>query len=69
MFCDRIALMRKGRVVEVGRPGEVLTAQRISEVFGVEAEVDQLGRGFCNIRFVSRRRAERERERGLRVAG
>lgn len=69
MFCDRIALMRKGRLVALGRPSDVLTAQRIQEVFGVEAEVDLIGRGCCNIRFVSRRRANNAPERGLRAVG
>lgn len=38
-FCDRLLLMRGGAVVAAGRPAEVLTARRIAEVYGIEAEV------------------------------
>ncbi len=38
-FCDRIALMQHGRIVADGLPSEVLTAERISAVFGVKVEV------------------------------
>jgi ABC-type cobalamin/Fe3+-siderophores transport system ATPase subunit len=38
-FCDRLLLMRGGGVVATGRPAEVLTARRIAEVYGIEAEV------------------------------
>lgn len=35
-FCDRICLMEGGRIAAVGTPVEVLTAERISAVYGVE---------------------------------
>ena len=34
-----MALLRDGRLVCVGPPGEVLTRETLREVFGVEAEV------------------------------
>ncbi len=34
-YCDRLILMREGRVAAEGTPGEVLTEARLGEVFGV----------------------------------
>lgn len=51
MFCDRIAVMQAGRLVAVGRPFEVLTADRIRDVFGVEAAIEIDIEGGCHIRF------------------
>lgn len=51
MFCDRIALMRAGRIEAVGPPGEVLTAARIQAVFGVAAEVIHDAKAGCFIRY------------------
>lgn len=39
MYCDRIIALKNGRVVTSGTPEEVLTAQTIHDIFGVEAEV------------------------------
>jgi iron complex transport system ATP-binding protein len=38
-FCDRIAVLDKGKLVACGAPAEVLTERLIGEVFGVEAHV------------------------------
>ncbi|WP_105384965.1 ABC transporter ATP-binding protein [Neorhizobium alkalisoli] len=51
MFCDRIAVMQGGRLVAVGRPFEVLTAERIRDVFGVEAAIEIDIEGSCYVRF------------------
>ncbi len=51
MFCDRVALMRGGRIEAVGPPGEVLTASRIHTVFGVAADVMRDSAGGCFIRY------------------
>ncbi|RCK68341.1 ABC transporter ATP-binding protein [Desertihabitans brevis] len=37
--CDRLALMSAGRLVAVGTPADVLTAERIAEVYGVEVQL------------------------------
>ncbi|MCD0443356.1 ABC transporter ATP-binding protein [Glycomyces sp. A-F 0318] len=37
--CDRIAVLAEGRVVAVGEPHEVLTAELLATVFGVDGEV------------------------------
>lgn len=38
-FCDRLVLLDRGRMAAMGRWDEVLTPERVREVFGVEAEV------------------------------
>lgn len=40
MFCHRLAVMQAGRLVAVGTAGEVLTAELIETVFGVQAQVE-----------------------------
>ncbi|MDQ7842885.1 MAG: heme ABC transporter ATP-binding protein [Armatimonadota bacterium] len=39
MFCDRLVLLHEGRVVSVGSPEEVLTADRLRSVYGAEVMV------------------------------
>jgi iron complex transport system ATP-binding protein len=39
-FADRILLMRSGKVVRLGKPEEVLTAELLNHVFNVEVLVD-----------------------------
>ncbi|MBX2829675.1 MAG: ABC transporter ATP-binding protein [Rhodospirillales bacterium] len=51
MFCDRIAMMAKGRLIAVGRPVEILTPENLRDVFGVSASVDVDDKGRCVIRF------------------
>lgn len=38
-YADRIALVSGGRLVRIGTPAEVLTAQLIQEVYGLEVEI------------------------------
>ncbi|MFJ7065392.1 ABC transporter ATP-binding protein [Streptomyces sp. NPDC101115] len=38
-YCDRLYVLRRGRVVAEGPPGEVLTPELLRAVYGVEAEV------------------------------
>ncbi|MCS7068192.1 MAG: ABC transporter ATP-binding protein [Meiothermus sp.] len=40
LFCDRLLLLSEGRVVAEGRPEQVLTAERLRVVYGVEALVE-----------------------------
>lgn len=40
MFCDRLLVMRAGRIAAAGRPEEVLTGHLLREVFAVEAHVE-----------------------------
>jgi len=60
MFCDRIAVMKSGRLVALGRPAEVLTPQLIRDVFDVEAVVERGESGTCSIRFAPARRMAAE---------
>lgn len=38
-FCDRITMMKKGRIIACGTPEEVITAENIEKTYGVKAEV------------------------------
>jgi len=38
-FADHMVMMRNGRVVASGDPAEIVTAQRVEEVFGLECSV------------------------------
>ncbi|MFE0674604.1 ABC transporter ATP-binding protein [Streptomyces sp. NPDC058867] len=40
-YCDRLLVLRDGRVVAEGTPAEVLTPTLIEQVYGVRAEVSQ----------------------------
>lgn len=51
MFCDRIAVMKKGKIVELGAPREVLRADCIRNVFGVEVDIEYHGVHGCHIRY------------------
>ncbi|MFF4293617.1 ABC transporter ATP-binding protein [Streptomyces vinaceus] len=44
-YCDRLLLLHRGRLIASGAPAAVLTAQRLAEVFEVDAELttDPLG--------------------------
>ncbi|MFV0428357.1 MAG: ABC transporter ATP-binding protein [Arachnia sp.] len=59
-YCDRVALLDAGTIVAAGAPGQVLTAERISEVYQVAAEVDLDEQGRPHIRL---RRAAHHRNR------
>ncbi|WP_157019870.1 ABC transporter ATP-binding protein [Mesorhizobium xinjiangense] len=52
MFCDRIAVMKSGRIVALGSPHDVLTANLIREVFGVIVEVQHERDSGFSIRFL-----------------
>lgn len=41
MFCDRLCLMQAGRVVVQETPDQVLTAERLSEVYGIDALIER----------------------------
>lgn len=45
-WCDRIIMMRDGRLVAEGTPAEVLTPARLREVFGIVAHIDHDGGGM-----------------------
>ena len=37
--CDRLLLLHEGRLVAQGSPAEVLTPERLRDVYGIEARV------------------------------
>jgi iron complex transport system ATP-binding protein len=39
--CDRLLLLSRGRVAALGSPADVVTAERIAEVYGCRVEVEQ----------------------------
>jgi iron complex transport system ATP-binding protein len=41
MFCDRICLLDGGRLVAVGKPEQVLTADRVSAIYGADMVVER----------------------------
>ncbi len=40
-FCDRLYVLDHGRIVASGTPHQVLTAELLREVFGVQALIDR----------------------------
>jgi iron complex transport system ATP-binding protein len=52
MFCDRVAVLRDGRLDAIGAPAEVLTRRRLADVFRVEAEIRHDGEGAPFIRYL-----------------
>ncbi|MBJ7498878.1 MAG: ABC transporter ATP-binding protein [Sphingopyxis sp.] len=42
-YCDRLLLINGGRIIADGTPGEVLTAERLRTVYGIDAEVETGG--------------------------
>ncbi|MDO1583586.1 ABC transporter ATP-binding protein [Rhizobium oryzicola] len=51
MFCDRLAVLSQGRLVTVGAPEEVLTADLLSKVFSVTASVERNDEGKVHLRY------------------
>lgn len=52
MFCDRVAVLQNGKLVALGNPADILTSNRIRDVFAVAANVERDEDGSCFIRFV-----------------
>ena len=54
LFCDRLVVLHEGRLVAVGTPAEVLTAELIWSVYGVAARIvlDGSGEGRPSIQLL-----------------
>ncbi|MAL40127.1 ABC transporter ATP-binding protein [Thalassospira sp.] len=51
MFCDRIAMMDRGKLIAIGTPEQILTSQNLRDVFGVAADIKRDDQGRCHIRY------------------
>ncbi|MBP1877573.1 histidinol phosphatase [Agrobacterium rubi] len=51
MFCDRVAVMKRGELVALGKPSTVFTADLIGDVFGVAVDVERGDDDICHIRY------------------
>jgi iron complex transport system ATP-binding protein len=58
-YCDRLILLKNGRVRFQGKPGEVLTESVVEEIYGIRAVIHRDAKG-CPV--VLPRRAEAEPE-------
>ncbi|AXG82872.1 ABC transporter ATP-binding protein [Streptomyces paludis] len=53
MYCDQVVVLRAGRVVAAGPPGDTLTEELIADVYGVRATVTPEGPdGRPHVRFL-----------------
>jgi iron complex transport system ATP-binding protein len=50
-FADQIVLLHSGRIVAHGTPAEVLTTDRIEQVFGVEPTMVQMENSGIHLIF------------------
>ncbi|MCI0421291.1 MAG: ABC transporter ATP-binding protein [Acidobacteria bacterium] len=46
-FCETVALLHQGRIVRMGKPEEVVTAELIQQTYGAEVAVFPSPRGGC----------------------
>ncbi len=51
MFCDRVAVLKAGALVAMGKPCNVLTPDLVLDVFGVHVDVEREGEDACHIRY------------------
>ena len=42
-YADRVAMVVEGKIAAVGSPREVITAERVSEVYGVAVDIETVG--------------------------
>jgi iron complex transport system ATP-binding protein len=48
-YCTRLVLMAKGRVVADGPPSQVMTAENLAAVYGIQARIEQQDEGLLVI--------------------
>ncbi|KKB06798.1 hypothetical protein VE25_21065 [Devosia geojensis] len=51
-YCDRLVMLEAGKVVAAGAPQEVLTAERIREVYGVDVRIGRTASGHIGLEFL-----------------
>ena len=52
MFCDRIYVLKDGRIVADGTPGEVLTTKLIKDIYQVDSEIMEDSKGQMHILYL-----------------
>ena len=52
LYCDRLMAIRKGRVVGLGTPAELLTEAFIYDLYEVHAKVERDARGRIYVRYL-----------------
>lgn len=52
MFCDRIYVLQKGKIMASGTPKEVFTPQLLREIYQVDAEVVYDSKGNMHVLFM-----------------
>lgn len=52
MFCDRLYVLKNGKIVGQGTPKEVLTTEFIREIYEVESEIAEDSKGNLHILFL-----------------
>lgn len=57
-WADRIAVVAQGRLHGIGTPSEVLTAEMLADVYGVDARVEMCSRGRAVVLVDNERRAQ-----------
>ncbi|MEP7131604.1 MAG: ABC transporter ATP-binding protein [Acidobacteriota bacterium] len=63
-IADRVLLLREGRAIASGPPGETLTPESLRDLFGVEARVDRDASGHRRVVWVGRTAPEVGRPAG-----
>ena len=51
MYCDRLFVMKNGRIVGMGTPQEVLTKEFIKEIYDIDVEIVYDSKGYMNILY------------------
>lgn len=51
MYCDRIVVLKNGKIQGMGAPDELITSQLISDVYGVRGEIYKPEQGKMHILF------------------
>ena len=51
MYCDKLFVMKDGHIVGFGTPEEMLTKERIKEIYEVDAEVMKDSQGHLHILY------------------
>lgn len=70
MYCDRVALLKSGRLIQVGPPAEVITYRNVTQVYEVDVYVDRNDiTGAVNVLPLSRDFRERLRPGGAGPGG